>query len=67
MKLRNKTLLVTATIALGVITFVYLKKQKEKEAKMLDTIADEGYETAGDILFPLKPKRIRKMNFGYGN
>ena len=67
MKLRDKTLLVTSAFALVAITFVLLQKKKEKEAHMRDSIADEGYETAGDILYPLKTKRPRKMNFGYGH
>ena len=67
MKLRDKTLLVTATFAAAAVTFVLLKRQKEKEAQMRDSIADEGYETAGDILYPLKTKKRIKMNFGYGH
>jgi len=65
MKLRDKTLLVTSAFALVAITFILLKRKEEKEAKMRDSIADEGYETAGDILYPLKTKKRPKMNFGY--
>lgn len=40
--------------ALGII--LYLTK-KRKTFNRLTQIADEGYETAGDILFPMKRKK----------
>lgn len=56
---RNKLILgVTAVGAIGVI-FLLTRKQKVKKEKMLNDIADEGYETAGDILYPLKSKKYK--------
>lgn len=33
----------------------------KKQQQILDQIADEGYETAHDILYPLKRSPIRKI------
>lgn len=46
------TLLILTTIGTAAITWYLLRKKSTK--KMLDDIADEGYETAGDILYPGK-------------
>ncbi len=66
MKLRDKTFILTATLALAALIIVMVKKEQEKKQEMLDTIADEGYETAQDILYPLKPSRLRRLYSGYG-
>lgn len=42
--------------ALGLFLFLSGKKVKKEMNMRLDMIADEGYETAGDILFPQKYK-----------
>lgn len=53
--------------SLGAVTaaaiIVYLSKCAETK-RMLDEIADEGYETAQDILFP--DKDIQSGNLQYG-
>lgn len=58
---KNKILLgVTAIGAISVI-FLLTRKHKVKKEKMLDDIADEGYETAGDILYPLKTRKYKGL------
>ena len=49
-------------IIAAIFTFgtVFLFLQKTKEEKKLDKIAQEGYETAEDILFPLSQKKYRR-------
>ena len=66
MKLRDKALIATAALGVAAVAFLLVQRKKQKEARMRDSIADEGYETAGDILYPLKTKRV-KMKFGYGH
>lgn len=52
MKKSEKILLTVASFAvIGVILYV---AQKQKKEKKLDIIADEGYETAEDVLYPLR-------------
>jgi hypothetical protein len=49
-----------ASIAVvGLVVFLALKSKESRTFQKLDRIADEGYETAGDILFPLKTPRLR--------
>ena len=63
MKTRNKIILATAAIAVtGLI--VYAASRHKKTNKMLTEIADEGYETAPDVLFPDKQKRSNKLQYG---
>ena len=42
---------------------VYIAKKIERK-NMLDQIADEGYETAHDILFPGKSFESNKLQYG---
>ena len=63
--------ILTGLIVAGVVTAVatvvaakLTKKNKEKKYKRLDVIADEGYETAHDILFPGKSKEKRELRYG---
>ncbi len=62
MKTSNKILLGVAAIAVAGLV-VYAVKRK-KTHRMLDQIAEEGYETAPDVLFPNKEKRDRKLQYG---
>lgn len=48
----------TSLIAAGIVTYFLL--QKNATQKKLDTIADAGYETAYDVLYPLKNPRVRR-------
>ncbi|MEO5968034.1 MAG: hypothetical protein ABIP68_00675 [Ferruginibacter sp.] len=47
-----------ATIALILVT------KATKHSKRLNNIADEGYETAADILYPETGTRRRKVHYG---
>ncbi len=46
---------VASTIAIGMIMF-YLRKTKIVKRQIM--VSDAGYETAYDVLYPLKPKRF---------
>ncbi len=59
MKKSDKSILVAAGLAVAAIIFLLVKEQKEKKQLILDSIAEEGYETAHDILYPLKINRDR--------
>ena len=50
------TIGILSIIALGVIIF---SVRRTKSDKMASRVADEGYETAQDILFPLKGSRMK--------
>ena len=52
------TLAATTAIALGITIYIRRKSQQEE---MLNKIANEGYETAGDIHFPLKGRRLKRF------
>ena len=62
MKTRNKILLGVAAITVAGLV-VYLANRK-KTHRMLEQIADEGYETAHDVLFPDKERRNKKLQYG---
>jgi hypothetical protein len=46
--------------AFGIVLYYTGKNKKHKNFERLEMIADEGYETAADILFPLREKTFRK-------
>ena len=62
MKLSNKIGLGLAVLAVTGIV-VWLVKRTENK-RMLNQIADEGYETAQDILFPDKRMSAQKLHYG---
>jgi hypothetical protein len=59
----NTNKIITGIVALGVIGMVIflnkkgVRKQNEEESAL---VADEGYETAYDILFPIKKSKLRR-------
>lgn len=57
----NKSKIILGVTAISAISVIFLltRKHKVKKEKMLDDIADEGYETAGDILYPLKTRKYK--------
>ncbi len=63
MKTRNKIILATAIIAFTGL-LVHVTSRHKKAKRMLTEIADEGYETAPDVLFPDKQKRSRNLKYG---
>lgn len=60
-KKTNKILLTILPIVAvtGIILLLASKKKKHKNFIQKEKIAEEGYETAGDILFPPKNKSPR--------
>lgn len=60
MKVLYKALLITSVATAGTI---YLLSRKINRKNRLMKIADEGYETANDILFPQKNDR-RRLHYG---
>jgi hypothetical protein len=62
MKISTKTMLgIAAITALGIAFMIGTKKSKKIN---LDQIADEGYETAHDILYPKQFSREKKLQYG---
>lgn len=62
MKISTKTMLgIAAITALSVAFILGTKKSKKVN---LDQIADEGYETAHDILYPKHFSREKKLRYG---
>jgi hypothetical protein len=49
--MKTRKLLIVAGIAGTLVLIMYLKK-REKSKRKLHRVAEEGYETAEDILFP---------------
>ena len=61
MKDREKLLIgLTAVLAVGLAVFIAGKTKKDRMLERLDKIAEEGYETAADILYPLKSPWIKR-------
>ncbi len=48
-------------LAVGTILFISDFNRKRRIEFELQEIADEGYETAQDILFPLKSQHLKKI------
>ena len=65
---KNTFILVSLTAAITVTSFVLvsgIKKKRRISQVQKQEIADEGYETAHDILYPLKSKQWRKFMVRY--
>lgn len=50
--------------AVAAVTILSKLKRKNKMKLMLADVSDEGYETAGDILYPHSNSRSRKLRYG---
>ncbi|HTD92787.1 MAG TPA: hypothetical protein VK644_03205 [Chitinophagaceae bacterium] len=62
MKATNKIILaVAAGAAAGIVFYAW---RRHKSSRMLRQVADEGYETAHDILFPEKRFKGRRLRYG---
>lgn len=61
MKQQNKLLLIGISTLISIATIMILAdaNRKRKMQNQRQEIADEGYETAYDILYPLKTKQFR--------
>jgi hypothetical protein len=60
---RDKIIFATAAITIAGLV-IYAAGRHKKNRRMLIEIADEGYETAPDVLFPDKVKRSSKLQYG---
>ncbi len=58
MKRNTLTIGIASVITMGVIAYFLIKNSVREER--LTRVADEGYETAYDILYPLKPFKLKK-------
>lgn len=56
--------LIAGFAAMAAFGLILLLTNKEKKKKRLQKIAEEGYETANDILFPNKSNPSKKLHFG---
>jgi hypothetical protein len=54
--MKTKKILVLAGITLTTLLIIQMVKRKKSEKRLI-VVADEGYETAEDILFPKKKFR----------
>lgn len=50
---------VISTLAVGLIIYIVASDLKHKAKRRLLDVSDAGYETAYDILYPIKPKRFK--------
>jgi hypothetical protein len=63
MTTKNKALIGVASLTtLGVVIYLRYKMQAQRERQQIsERVADEGYETAYDVLFPLKKNKFRRL------
>lgn len=52
---------ITSVLAISLAIYLVGKTKKDRMWERLDKIAEEGYETAADILYPLKNPWIRRF------
>ncbi len=62
MRNREKLLIgiTTSVLAIGLAIYIVGKTKKDRMVQRLDKIAEEGYETAADILYPLRGSWTKK-------
>jgi hypothetical protein len=56
--------LVLAGVAIAIIGIATYTRRRRNTNNMLDQVADEGYETAFDVLFGDKKNRRKKLHYG---
>ncbi len=56
---------ITSIVAIGLIVLLAGKTKKNRIMQRLDRIAEEGYETAGDILFPSNKPLYKNQEYSY--
>lgn len=64
MKLSQKILISVGLVAVIAGVFLYVNRDRCDTKRMLTQIADEGYETAQDVLFPGKNIQGKHLKFG---
>lgn len=57
----NKYTLAASIVAVCTVTLVVCSLRKNKFEKRLADIADAGYETAHDVLYPLKSGKFTRI------
>ena len=56
---------ITSIAAIGLVILLAGRTKKHRILERLDKIAEEGYETAGDILFPANKQLYRNEEYSY--
>ncbi len=65
MKISKRTLLsLLAITAVGVVIYLSRTEKEEDCEGKLAHIADEGYETANDILYPNHARKAKNLRYG---
>lgn len=64
MKISKLAVGILAGAALVTAAMILAKKRKIKLGQMLSDVADEGYETAHDILYPGRSKKEKNLRYG---
>jgi hypothetical protein len=62
--MKNSTKIILTIAAAAATGCVIYAVSRHKTNRKSVKVAEEGYETAHDILFPRKPKKRKKMQFG---
>jgi uncharacterized membrane protein len=62
--MKNTSKIVVALAVIGVAAIAVILAKKVSDRRMLAKIADEGYETAQDILFPNKNNTGGQLQYG---
>jgi hypothetical protein len=62
--MRNSEKIIVVTAAATLIGVALIAIDKIRIRMFLNNIADEGYETAHDILYPKKSKGEKRLRFG---
>ena len=52
--------IIAGLLTIAVLTILVQEVKKKEVRKRLDDVADAGYETAHDILYPLSRKRVKR-------
>ena len=60
----TKKILVGLGFATVVGFIIYMVRNHRKVKRMSEEVADQGYETAHDILFPPKKHKRKKVHYG---
>ncbi len=56
---------ITALTAISLFVLIAGKTKKQKTFERLHKIAEEGYETAGDILYPGQKPLLKREHYTY--